>query len=532
MLPSFGYGIQGPHYPLKLGAKAFSSVATSSQARSRKPWCQPMSGNRRAPPGAGRWSAASSRQLSGLPGSSSHPRIGRQILTDAALADGLPTPRRFLAIGALSFGTSLVIIDGSIAGVALPTIARDLRVDSSAVIAIVSLYQLIFVMMLLPFAGLGDRIGLKRMYQGGQLLFTLATLLCFLADNLPYLLAARAAQAIGAAATLSVSSALIRSVYPASQLGRGLGINTVFVTSGAALAPTLGGLILSVAPWPWVFASAVPFAILSLLLGRALPDIAPRIEPFDIVGAALCAAMFGLIIGGIDVSVHNASQTMSAAIVITGAVIGVFFVRRELGEAKPILPVDLLMRPLLALSALGAFTAFTASMTILLSTPFRLQQSYGFTPVQVGTAIAAWPLTNMIVAPTAGWLSDRVSAGILGGIGMTVSIVGLMLLAILPPHPTTLDVAWRMSLCGSGFGIFLSPNARLIIGGAPRDRAAAAGSLVSTVRLVGQTTGATLVALLLAAGIGTGSAPAFVAASFAMIAGLCSVSRLRPALDR
>lgn len=139
--------------------------------------------------------------------------------------DGLPLPRRFVAIGAISAGTALTIIDGGIATVALPTIATDLHVGSSAVVSVVTVYQLILAMMILPFAGLGDRFGLKRTYQFGQLLFTVATVLCFFAKSLPFLLVVRAAQALGAAAALSVSSALIRSIYPSSQLGRGLGIN-------------------------------------------------------------------------------------------------------------------------------------------------------------------------------------------------------------------------------------------------------------------------------------------------------------------
>ncbi|WP_260599222.1 MFS transporter [Sphingomonas endolithica] len=445
------------------------------------------------------------------------------------MIDGLPLPRRLLAIGALSCGTALVIIDGAVATVALPTIAHDLKVDSSAVVAVVTVYQLTLVMMLLPFAGLGDRIGLKRLYQYGQLLFTAATILCFFAKSLPFLLIVRVAQAIGAAAALSVSSALIRQTYPAKQLGRGLGINSVVVSSSAAAAPTIGGLILAIAPWPWVFASAVPFACLSLAFGRALPDPKPRDAPFDVLGAVMCAAMFGLVIGGLESAVHGDSPIVSAAIVLVGALVGVTFVRRQKGETDPILPIDLLARPVLALSVIGAYTAFIASMTLLLSTPFRLAE-LDFTPAMIGAAIAPWPLTNMIVAPLAGWLSDRVPAGILGGIGMAVSICALLLIAFMPADPSLFDVAWRMALCGSGFGTFLPPNARLIIGSAPRERAAAAGGLVSTVRLVGQTTGATLVAALLALHIGDGIVPPLIAAGLAFVAGLCSLARLRPSI--
>jgi DHA2 family multidrug resistance protein-like MFS transporter len=228
--------------------------------------------------------------------------------------------------------------------------------------------------------------------------------------------------------------------------------------------------------------------------------------------------------------VHGDSPVVSAAIVLTGVAIGWVFVRRERGETKPILPIDLLARPVLALSAIGAYTAFIAQMTLLLSTPFRLTQAYGFSAAEVGAAIAPWPLANMVVAPLSGWLSDRYPAGLLGGIGMAVSIAALLLLAFMPADPSYFAIAWRMALCGSGFGMFMAPNARLIIGSAPRERAAAAGGLISTVRLVGQTTGATVVAALLAIGVGAGTTPPLVAAGMALVAGLCSVSRLRPSI--
>ncbi|GGB34394.1 multidrug MFS transporter [Sphingomonas metalli] len=446
------------------------------------------------------------------------------------MTDGLPKPRRLIAIAAISAGTALVVVDGAIATVALPTIARDLHVPASAAVAVVTVYQLVLVMTLLPFSGLGDRVGLKRLYQWGQLLFTVSTALCFFANSLPFLLIVRAAQALGAAMALSVSSALLRSIYPAKQLGRGLGINSVVVSSSAALAPTLGGVILGLASWPWVFASAVPFAIASLLLGRALPDVPTREGRFDVPGAVMCAAMFGLVIGGLETAVHGDSPVVSAAIVLVGAIVGWIFVRREQGETAPILPVDLLGRPVLALSTLGAFTAFIATMTLLLSLPFRLQTEFGFSPGGVGAAIAPWPLTTMVVAPIAGWLSDRYPAGLLGGIGMAVAIGGLIALALLPSGAGYGDIAWRMAVTGSGFGLFLSPNARLIIGSAPRERAAAAGGLISTTRMVGQTTGATLVAALLALGLGSGRMPALLAAGLALIAGLCSLARLNPAI--
>lgn len=450
-------------------------------------------------------------------------------------ADTAPAPTRMqtlAGIAGLSFGTALVVLDGGIANVALPTIARDLNTDPSAAVLVVTVYQLVLVMTLLPLSALGDRIGLRRLYQGGQLLFAVASLLAFFAHSLPFLLVVRALQALGAGAALSVTSAMLRQLYAPRHLGRGLGFNSVVVSAAAAAAPTVGGLILSFASWPWLFIAASPLALVSLALGRFLPNPAPRPEPFDFTGALLCAATFGLIIGGVESGVHGGSPMVSAAIALIGFALAVLLVRNQRQQPRPVLPVDLLARPVVALSALGGFLVFTASMTLLVSLPFRLEHDFGFTPEQVGAMIAPWPLTTLFVAPAAGALSDRYPAGILGGIGMAIAVTALVLLAFLPAQPDYFDIAWRMSLCGAGFGLFMSPNARLIIGSSPRERAASAGGLVSTLRLFGQTTGATLVATLLAFGLGAGHTPALVAAGLAFIAGLCSIARLSPAIRR
>src|SRR5688572_30332338 len=187
-------------------------------------------------------------------------------------SDGLPKPRRWWALAAIGFGTALLVLDGAIANVALPTIARDLGVTNAVVTNVVTVYQLVLVMVLLPFSSLGDRIGHRRLYQYGQALFLLASALCLLATTFEVLLGLRALQALGAGMALSVSAAMLRQIYPAKQLGSGMGVNSVIVASASALAPTAGGFIVGHAPWQWVFVAAVPLAFVSLLLGRALPE--------------------------------------------------------------------------------------------------------------------------------------------------------------------------------------------------------------------------------------------------------------------
>jgi DHA2 family multidrug resistance protein-like MFS transporter len=437
---------------------------------------------------------------------------------------GLPTPRRVWAIVAISFGTSLLVIDGAIPTVALPTIARELSVSEAAVTNVVTVYQLVLVMLLLPFSSLGDRLGHRRLYQMGQGLFMVASAACFFADNFVILLVLRALQGIGAAMALSVSAAMLRQIYPATRLGTGMGLNSVVVASSAALAPTLGGYIVGHLPWQTIFVAAAPLAVISLLLGRALPDPEPQERPLQWRSAALSALTMLLLVGGVQLGTHDVMALGFAAFAL-GVVALVALVRRERRREAPVFPVDLLAKPVIGLSALANFSCFIATGALMLGLPFRLENGMGYAPQTVGMLLLPFPLTMLVVSPLAGWASDRIAATKLGVTGMGIAIVGLLLLATMPDQPGEWGIAWRLSLTAMGFGLFFSPNSRLLIGRAPRDRAAAAGGLLSTARLFGQTMAAVVIGIVLASGLGLGPTPLYVSCALAVVAALASVAR-------
>lgn len=441
---------------------------------------------------------------------------------------GLTGKRRLFAIFAITLGTIVTMVSGSIVNIALPSIAREFHVTSAATVLVITVYQLVLMMTLLPFSALGDRFGHRALYQFGLMVFVAATLLSFFANSLPFLLLVRAFQAAGAAAATSVSSALIREIYPPRQLGRGLGLNTVTAASFATLAPSVGGAILSVARWPWLFAVMVPLGVLSILAGRkALPEPVIHRTAFDVLGAVLCAATFGCAVIGLESALHGDSPVISWALVALGVALGVVFIRRELRQERPMLPVDLLRDRAIALPIMGLFAAYLASMVVTVNLPFRLQQGYHFSPAAAGAVLAIWPFVSMFVAPTSGMLSDRYPAAVLGGLGMAVALVGLAALAFLPALPTTLELAWPIVLCGIGFGFFFSPNSRQIIGAAPRARMAAAGALTTTTRGAAQTLGASIAGVILALGLGNGPASSLVSAALAGVAMVCSLLVIR-----
>ena len=442
--------------------------------------------------------------------------------------EGLPKPRRYFAMVALCLGTSLGVLDGYIVSIALPTLSADLAVRPSEAVLVVTVYQLGLVMTILPFSALGERIGLRRLYQYGQWTFLAASILCFLATRLSFLLCMRFFQALGAAAALSVATALIRETYPRRQLGRGLALNNVVVSSSMAAAPVIGGAILSFLSWRYIFMLTPPLALLSIWLGRRhLPDPVHRPKPYDVAAAALCAATLGLTIGGIEAGVHGGHLLLTIPAVLAGLSLGAAFVRRELKSDAPILPVDLLAHPVIGLAVLAAHLTFIGSSTLMLSLPFRLQAEYGFSPAEVAAAILPWPLTMIVVAPLAAELSDRYRAPLLGSIGMVIATVGVCSLALLPRTLNHWHLAWRMMLVGTGYGMFFSPNARTIVQLTPAHRVASAGGLISTTRLVSQTLGATLLAALLSFGVGATSVTAWVVAGLTLTSLACNLFRLR-----
>ena len=461
------------------------------------------------------------------PATNSETGPGAEASGAASIAsDGLPLPRRIWAICAISFGTALFVVDGAVANVALPTIARDLSVSNGAVTSVVTVYQLVMVMVLLPFATIGDRIGHRRLYQIGQVIFFAASAAAFLIDSFWQLIAVRVVQSFGAGIALSVSAAMLRSIYPAKSLGSGLGINSVIVATSYAVAPTLGGFIVEHLDWRWVFVAAAPLALISLAIGRFLPDPEPRPGKVDAMSGIWSAFTALLLIGGLTLATHD-RVAVGLAVIALGVGSAYLLTRRESSKERPVLPVDLMRRPAIGLSVLAAVCAFVASAMLIVALPFRFEQGMGYSPDQVGLLIAPFPLTMLVVAPAAGWLSDRISPSVMGVVGMGIAIAGLVALSLMPDHAGAVAIAWRLSVCALGFGLFLAPNSRLMIGSAPKDRSAAAGGMLSTARLFGQSTGAAVVGLILALGLGLGATPYGVALAFCVLAMACSAWRFK-----
>ena len=211
-------------------------------------------------------------------------------------SDGLPSPRRYLAVAGLWVGMGMSVLDGSVTNIALPTIARDLASDPAKTVWVVTAYQIAILMSLLPVAALGERYGYLRVYAAGLLIFVVMSLACAFAPSLELLAVFRFAQGFGAAAMMGVNGALMRYVWPKSMLGRGVGYNAMVIACTAAAGPGLAGLILTFASWPWLFLVNVPIGLIALVLStRFGPETPPETARFDWSDAVLSAVMLGTI---------------------------------------------------------------------------------------------------------------------------------------------------------------------------------------------------------------------------------------------
>ncbi len=456
-----------------------------------------------------------------------------------------PTARDvLLARITILLGVGLVVLDGSVVNVALPALVVALDTSPSKVVWVLNAYQLAVLSLLLPFSALGDRFGYRRVNLVGLVLFSLAAAASMLASSLPTLVLARGVQGIAGAAVMSVNTALIRLAYPGHSIGKGLALNSAMVAAATATGPSFGGLVLSVASWPWLFAVTVPGALALALIGArtlpANPSNGRRGERIGALDVLLNAAMFTLVFFGaswLSASLRAdgapGSVATGLALLAAAAVVGVVYLSRERRKAVPLFPVDLMRIRIFALSMGTSVTAFAAYTLATIALPFLMLSAWQLSPAQTGLAMTSMPLALVAVSPVMARLIGRVPGGLLGGIGLTVLAIGLALLATLPHEPPMSALVWRMAVCGLGFGIFQSPNNHIIVTSPPISRAGAASGMLGTARLTGQTTGAVAAAAIFGVtSVADGSGPLIalgVASALAVVAACVSLLRLRAA---
>lgn len=406
-------------------------------------------------------------------------------------------PRNRPGLIAVLLGASVVTIDISMTSTALPAIGAALDVPPTMAIWVVNAYYLAVIAALLPIAALGDIFSHRRIFVAGLVVFCLGSLASSFSDSLAGLVIGRSCVGIGSAAVNATTPALIRTLYPANRLGRGLGLYAMVVGISLSLGPPSTSAVIAVADWHWLYRFAIPVALGAAVLGHFRLPVLPRSAGhFDWVAAVLCSAAFALLLFAISGVARLGWQSVVAA--AAGALIcGVALHRREAGRPAPLLAVDLLRIPLFALSSVTAICAFTVQGLVFVVLPFLFKIEMGYTQIEAGLLITPWPAALAAMTLIAAPMSDRVAPGILAFAGLLTLAVGLFFIATMPVDASIPGIALRLLVCAVGFGLFQSPNMVALMSSAPVERSGSAGGILAISRLLGQALGAVVVALCL-----------------------------------
>lgn len=441
-----------------------------------------------------------------------------------AAADGLPVPRRYWSVAVMMLGIVITVFDSSMSNVALPAISASLGIPASQSVWVVLAYSLTVVGCLLPLSAVAERVGFRRLYAVGLVVFLVSSIVAALSQSMTQLVLARVGQGLGSAMLMCLFGGILRNTYPLSKLAAGISLNAFMVGITAVIGPTLGALLLQWFSWPAIFLVNIPLVIITYLGLHHLPDIPRRSGPFDWVACALSAGLFALALYGFETLGRDPTQ--AALCLLLAVLIGWVLLRRSWGQPAPIVPVDLLRIRSIGYAVAASAFFFAAQMAAFVSLPFYFKAAYGASYAQVGLYLGAWAIGGALMAPPSAYLSARFPVALLCALGSISMICGLTGLLLLSPGSGQYSVLACMFMAGVGFGFFQTPNNRAMLGGIPRHRSGAAGGMQATTRVFGQGVGTAFVGVAFQLGSTHGPmAGVMVAITCATLALLVNVIR-------
>ena len=429
-------------------------------------------------------------------------------------AAGLQGGRLVWAALAISLAVIMSVMDSVMLNLALPSIAREFAVTPAESIWVVNAYQLAVVMALLPLGKMADVVGHRRVYLGCIALFGVASVGCTLSDSLLELSVMRFVQGCGGAGIMGMTNAMLRRVYPPHLLGRGIGTNGLIVAVALAVGPLVASSMVTYASWQWIFAINIPLAVVLLIMGgRVLPKSSRLSGSFDIASAVFSVATFGILIMGLSGVAHGEDWRLAAALLLAGVTLASLLIRHQRVHPAPLLPLDLLSISQFRFSVGAMFGASCAQLMAYVAVPFLFLDNLRMSQMEAGFLFMPWPLAIALVAPYVGRLTNVYPAKLLSACGLVLFSVGLLCMAVVPDGASFGNVVWRMALCGLAYGLFQPPNSKGLVVSVPMDRTASANALGATARVVGQSIGAAIVAMLFYAFPDAGAAAVLFGAS-------------------
>lgn len=376
---------------------------------------------------------------------------------------------------------------GSAINIALPSMGKDLSMNTIALGWVATSYLLAAALFLLPFGKLADRNGRKKFFMAGIWIFMIASLLTGFSVNSWMLIVSRFLNGIGGALIYATALAILTSSFDKSVRGKVLGINVASVYLGLSLGPTVGGLLTMYLGWRSIFffTALLSLLIIPFSLAHLPADKSSNRElPFDMPGSIIYAISLALIIYGFP----QMSSLTGFLLVLTGIIGLMFFVGIEARAKEPLLNLSVFKNnSVFIFSNIAAFINYSVTFALVFLLSFYLQQVKHLSPRESGLILMAQPVMMTILSPIAGKISDKIQPGIVASIGMFVTTLGLTAFIFLDKDSGLFFIISTLMVLGLGFALFSSPNTNAVMSSVRPPEYGMASATLGTMRLVGQT---------------------------------------------
>lgn len=415
-------------------------------------------------------------------------------------------PRKWLVISAVGMGVFLATLDSSIVNVSLPEMVISLNTNFTIIQWVVLAYLLTVTTLLLGFGRLGDILGKKKIYIVGFIIFTIGSALCGFAYNVYFLIGFRILQGTGAAMTMALSPAIITESFPPNERGKALGVIGAIVSIGIVTGPALGGIIVDLLSWNWIFFVNLPIGIAGVwMVWRFIPNLKPsKKQPFDFLGAVILFASLVCFLMGLSLGQQNGFTNSLVTILLPASFIFILgFIMVELRVDQPMTNLSLFRNPVLFVNLMTKFMTSFALGGIFILIPFYLKVILGYTTIKVGLLMCIIPILMGIFSPISGTLSDRLGSRPITLLGLAVLFLGYLAPASLSVHTDEFGFILRIIGIGVGSGLFSSPNNSAIMGAGPKNQLGVISGLMAISRTLGQTVGVSIIGTLWAVRVRT-----------------------------
>ena len=405
--------------------------------------------------------------------------------------------RRIWTLVIVSLGLFMTVLDNLVVNVALPSIHRDLGASIQTLEWTVNAYVLAYAVLLLTGAALGDRFGRRRMFMVGISVFTAGSAAAALSPTIGFLIAARALQGVGAAIVTPLTLTLLAEAFPPEQRGLALGVWSAISGIGVAAGPLVGGALTQAASWHLIFWVNVPIGLaLVPLAGARLSESRGSVKHLDLPGLALASTgLFGLVFGLVR------SQSLgwgSPEVVISlaaGIALVLAFIAQELRTDEPMLPMEFFAnRGFAVTNSISLAMYFGMFGSIFFLSQF-LQNVLHNTPLEAGVKLLVWTGAVMVVAPVAGFLSERYGSRLFMIAGLALQAIALGWMAsVAAVDMSYASLVIPFALAGSGMALVFAPSANAVLASVRTSQTGQASGATNAIRELGGVLGIAVLA--------------------------------------